>query len=480
MNLDGFDGLSMKPRILIPLTVQFSVRYIVRTGFLDLICEYAQPVIVLGWEDEELEKELANQGVEVFILPRKRIGVHYSRLLHQLAQWHLNRINTPTTAIDRRRYQKMALFTFLKARRDLRDILYRLITKIPFYVQYLIAKQKKLIWADSNLSEYVNLLKEVNPDAVFCLTPYFIEEELLLRAAEYHNIPLCTAILSFDNLTTRALIPVKFDAYFLWNKYNQAELFRIYPEAIQKTVVIVGAPQFDFYYDTTYIWSEIAWRTKLKLPPDRPIILFGSASTTIAPQEEQWLYHIDEAIENGEIENYPVVLLRRHPNEPADRWDALMRISHHVFFDEPWLEGKEVMGKTNITRGDIEKLTSTLYHSAVHVNASSTMTVDGAIFDRPQIGPAYDETKKAERESYEIYLREHYLPITQSGGLSIVRSRVELIKAINAGLKNPKHLTDDRRKLVREICTYTDGCSTERVNSALKDFIKKIEPSIME
>jgi len=465
--------LSNKPRLLIPITIQFSVRYLIRTGLLERIQEYAKPVIVLAWEDPELQQELETLGVEVYQAPPKKIGVRYSRLLHQLTQWHLRSINTPTTKIDRRRYRKMNPNTVIKLRRSLRDGLYRIATGFPPYVEYLLKQQERLVWQDTNLHKFVNLIKQIKPDLGFCLTPYFLEEELLLRAAEYYKIPLSTAILSFDNLTTRAYIPVKFDAHFLWNQYNQAELHRIYPEATDSTVVLVGAPQFDFYYQSNYIWSESTWRSKLRLPPDRKVILFGSASKLIAYQEEQWLRHLDEAIEQGNIQDNPVILFRRHPVETFERWNTLKSSAKHIIFDEPWQPGKMNIGKTNISQRDIERLASTLYHCAVHINASSTMTVDGAIFDRPQIGPAYDEEGPYARIAKDIYLREHYLPITHSGGLVIVNSRSELIQVVNNALKNPNRLSDERKKLVREICTFTDGKCTDRVNQALCTFVEK-------
>ena len=37
-----------KPRILIPITIQFSVRYLLRSGLLAQLVEDAQPVVLLG------------------------------------------------------------------------------------------------------------------------------------------------------------------------------------------------------------------------------------------------------------------------------------------------------------------------------------------------------------------------------------------------------------------------------------------------
>jgi len=394
--------------------------------------------------------------------------------MQQLNVWHLKKINTPTTAIDNRRNYYLSPKRY-RARRIIRNFAYSILSAFPPYIFFLRNRQKRLIKSDTNFHEYASLIESINPDIIFCLTPYFIEEELLLRAAEANNIPISTAILSFDNLTTRGYLSVKFEEYYLWNKYNVEELKRIYPESRNKEVKIVGPPQFDFYYDRSYLWTEERWRGSLNLPPNRPVILFGSASKIIAPQEEQWLIHLDEAISKGEIIQNPLVLLRRHPNEGIERWLILMDQLKNVILDEPWKSGKDKLGKTNITRFDIEKLVSTLYHCQVHINASSTMTVDGAIFDRPQIGPAYDEVGKTGRLAKEIYLREHYLPITQSGGLDIVFNRQELIQAVNNAFSDPARFSIGRKKIVEEICTYSDGLSTERVTNALREFVKRYQ-----
>ena len=458
----------IKPRLLIPLTVQFSVRYVIRTGLLEMIRKYATPVIVIAWEDDALQQELSDLGIENYRYPQKKIGRNYLRVLMQLTQWHLHKIQSPTTEIDRRRNK---LINPPPKRRILRDWLYAFLTRIPVYRNFLFKQQRKLLWTDTNFTEYLEFIHRIKSDLIFCLTPYFIEEEFLLRAGQELWLPMCTSILSFDNLTTRGIIPILFNEYYLWNSFNESELVRIYPQTKDRVIKIVGAPQFDFYYQPEYLWSEKSWRKKLMIPESRPVILFSSTGRHIAPNEEEWLRHLDWAIETDEISGNPVILFRRHPNETMDRWENLKKASKNIIFDEPWKAGRIIPGKTNITRDDIEKLSSSLAYSVVHINASSTMTVDGAIFNKPQIGPAYAETGNFQRVDEELYLREHYLPITNSGGLVIVHSRTELIEAVNVAITNPEFNGKNRQLIVREICTYPDGKSTIRVNEALAGFV---------
>ena len=57
-----------KPRILITISFSFSIRYIIRTGLLQSIQEFAEPVIVLTWNEADLIKELKEKNIEVICL----------------------------------------------------------------------------------------------------------------------------------------------------------------------------------------------------------------------------------------------------------------------------------------------------------------------------------------------------------------------------------------------------------------------------
>ena len=462
-----------KPRLLIPLSIQFCVRYLLRTGLLRYIAEYAQPIVLMAWEDKGLQQELENVGAEVFPLPEARFGVQHERLRRQINLWYLHQLKSPSTAIDERR-NSLERPTSIRLRRFIGDTYYYAKLAFPGVVERLQEEENRIIIEDTNFAAFQHLLEKLSADAIFSLTPFLRAEELLLRAAEHRELPRCTAILSFDNITTRGWIPVTFDCYLLWNQYNAAELHRAYPKTIDKKVVIVGSPQFDFYWDSSYLWTEEEWRSRLALPRGRPIILFGAGVRQIVPQEPLFLEQIDQAIDAGQLPGKPLILFRPHPNDSLQRWSSVLQRAKHVVCDLPWADGPE-MGKTNITRTDIERLASTLRHSQAHVNTSSTMTVDGAIFDRPQIGPAYDDRhrRKYDRSTRELYLREHYRPITNSGGLALTYNREQLIEAVCSSLQEPEKLQSGRKRIVREICTYEDGKSTERVAWSIRKFLHK-------
>jgi hypothetical protein len=461
-----------KPRLLIPVSLQFSVRYLLRTGLLSQIEDFAQPVLLLGWKDDALEKELGQEGYEVHSLPKAKWGAQYERTRAIVNLWHQQHRNSPSTAIRDRR-QNLDRPVSQRLRKSLRQTARAAILSIPGGPGWMQKRESELFWTDTNAREIEEQFQRWKIDAVFCVTPFLTDEEMTVRVAALSGVPSATAILSFDNLTTRPWIPITFDVYLLWNRHNAEQLRRGYPQTVERDVKIVGSPQFDFYWKPEFLWNEEEWRRRLALPVDRPVLLFAGGYFTCAPHEPQFLGQLDDAIEANEIPGKPVILFRRHPVDPIERWQGVLQRAKHIVLDNPWQLGAQVLGHTNIGTDDIRKLASTLCHSGVHVNVASTMTIDGAIFDKYQVGPAYDDSpsRKYDRVALECYYQEHFLPITQSNGIAIARSRQDLIRAVRAGFTDPREMHEGRRRIVQEMCTFDDGKCAQRVGLAVREFV---------
>jgi hypothetical protein len=466
-----------KPRLLIPMSIQFSVRYILRTGLLDQLREMAQPVILLGWRDDELERELKAAGAEVHFQIEAQTTTKYDRVRSWMNLLHKKRLATSSEGIWERRADRDR--TFLeRLRRRTRKHAFLTACAIPGVTERLTRQEEELWATETNVADFQEQVSSLRPDAAFSLTPFLRNEEMVLRVCEQQAVPLCASILSFDNVTTRGWMAVHFDRYLMWNRYNAAELRRAYSGVSASQVGIVGAPQFDFYWKPGFCWDENYWRRELGLPPGRPVILYGGGFYFCAAHEPRFLQQIDEAIERNEIPRDTVVLFRNHPVDPIERWLPILKQAKHTVYDDPSPAGR-VTGRTNMRISDIQRLASCLFHARVHVNVASTMAVDGAIFDRPQIGPAYDDTpgSRFDETSRDLYDHEHYLPITQSGGLEVVHSRDALTEAVRSGLAHPERLSEGRKRIVQEICTYADGKATERVAEAVRSFLDGVPPA---
>jgi hypothetical protein len=125
------------------------------------------------------------------------------------------------------------------------------------------------------------------------------------------------------------------------------------------------------------------------------------------------------------------------------------------------------------TNADLKIQMSSLAHSAVHVNVCSSMTVDGAVFDRPQVGPTFIPGANAATRTRiaALYRREHWLPITRSGGLTTASDEASLLAAINDGLVHPERGRLGRRRMLLDILTFVDGGSSDRLVAEVAKFL---------
>jgi hypothetical protein len=85
------------------MSIQFSVRYLLRAGLLDQLREVADPVILLAWRDEDLERELKNLGLEVHPMIERRMGKNYDRVRSWMSLWHKRQLNTSSEGVWERR-----------------------------------------------------------------------------------------------------------------------------------------------------------------------------------------------------------------------------------------------------------------------------------------------------------------------------------------------------------------------------------------
>jgi hypothetical protein len=339
----------------------------------------------------------------------------------------------------------------------------------------LLQKEKKLLSTHTNYTEISAFVDALNIEGVFTVTPFHRQEDTLLRVCKDKGKLMLTSILSFDNVTKRGWIPVEYDLYMVWNKYNKAELQRIYPFIDPGKIYVTGAVQFDFYFNDHYRLDKEEWKkiTGLSvIPENRKIILYAGGPKSLFPHEPGYLKDIDDAINSGAIQGNPVVLFRSHPIDNIDRWKKSIGESKNIVFDRSWT-GEKKFGEANLTEFDIKKLCSTLQYTDVHINLCSTMTVDGSAYNKPQIGPAYyKKDPVVSRLLADMYWQEHFIPIMKTGVLLLASSKEELVQHINNVLNNGTPNTSASSQAILEnVITYADGHNTERVYNLLKQYI---------
>lgn len=460
-----------RPRALVLVTYGLSVRYVVPTGVLAGLRSVCDPVVGLGWPDEELAASIAAQGVGVVQLPVAEMTHDYRMLRRRLGLLRDRRLGGPTVAIRRRRERLV---------RDRREVAIGLVRRmrdqvllsLPGRARQVEESAAQHLLAGTNVAAFVQFLDEQQIDVVVSLTPYHEQDELALWAARVSGRPSITSVISFDNPTTRGPLPVRSELVLVWNRHNERELRRGHPDLSAEQVRVVGAPQFDLHHRRDLIMTRADWCSAMGLDVDRPVVLYGAGPQELVPGEERLVALIDEILESEDLPGDPVLLVRRHPVDPPDRWSGIAERLHRTIVVDPWAEGPDAF-RSWPTDQDIELQMSTLAHCAVHVNVCSSMSLDGAVFDRPQICPTFvpAATRDELRRLRDFYGQEHWLPVARSGGVHHVDNRLELSSALRTALEQPGLGAAGRRRLVLDLLSFDDGQSTRRLVDQVAEFL---------
>ncbi len=449
-----------RARVAILLTYGLSVRYLVSTGLLRQLAEVVEPVVALEWDDAELVAELERCGASVTRLPDP-VYDHALLRVDRLLEIDFERaLASPTTAITRR-WRRRVLPPGVRAIRQVREFRDRQLVRTGAQRRRRAVEAATLMQTATNIDAYGSWLEEQRIEAVLSLTPYHRSDRIMLAAARGSGRRSISSIISFDNPTTRGRLPVLSDSILVWNRYNQQELERAYPDLADGRTKIVGAPQFDLHVDRSHVLPEAAWREEVGLSPDRPVILFGAGPRVLFPRELELVRAIDRSIDEGRIPGDPQVLLRPHPADSDAVWDGVEQL-RNVVRVRGW--GKGDGGRAWPSAHDVDLQMSTLAHAAVHVSICSTMVLDGAAFDRPLVAPTFVPGSRAEHAHVRrFYRQEHWQPIARSGAVAQPDSMAELEAAVADGLAHPGRLAPQRRAMLRDLITFDDGASAGRV-----------------
>jgi hypothetical protein len=461
-----------KRRVLVPIVGQGSITHIIRTGMLQRISSHITPVLSLAWNEASLHEELAQLGYEVHLFPEFKMSAGFSNHQSKINLWYKKfRIKTPSFKIQETYLDKFATKSKRRLVKRLRNLYYETRFAVqPGFADKLIMQESEMVQSEPAYKIFSAWLEDLNIEGLFTVTPFLPEINLVARILKKRNLPVIASIHSFDNVTKRGWQPTVFDHYLVWNKYNKSELLRIYPQLREDNITIAGAPQFDFHYNKEFLWSREEWCKRIGIPQDKKVILYSGGSHRLLPDETQYLLHLRQAFDNGEFPAGYVVLFRSHPHDDVQRWKSYVGESSFVIYDTA-PNGAEKYDYTNVSNEDIKKLMSTLYYTDVHINVVSTMAVDGSAFNKPQVGPYYDEVRPTFEQYFrQMYFQEHYVPIMKSNAVTLAHTKRELIELVSAAIANPNAYNKNCNNCVEEIITFSDGQSASRAANAITKF----------
>lgn len=400
------------------------------------------------------------------ILPFREIPHNYLRRLNEFT-W------------DYRYYppSRMSLMEHVKNKKQ------RLSVKALKVPAKFLAKLQMEEWFEDRLEKFLlpyprsleaeQRLLEMNPSVVVTTGPFQYEQPAICAASKKMNIPTLAYIPSWDNITTKNRMVFKYDGYIVWSEQSKRELHEFYPFTRDVPVYVVGAPQFDIFFQEKFHQTHETFCREQELDPNLPIIVYALGSPNFL-QEHHGAVHLAKRVAEGKLGKVQM-LVRPHPiHDRGELGKIFDQYAPHVRLQ---ITPDVDIDLVNRSQGEQQILEwiNTFRHADVVVNLSSTVAIDAAIFDKPVVNLDFDpQPSRVDQQLVKDINHKwsHFPPIAESGGVWLVNDFREMEHAVKSYLKNP-HLHREKRKWIANyVCGYLDGKCGERIAEAIKDFSK--------
>lgn len=332
-------------------------------------------------------------------------------------------------------------------------------------------------WLEKQLLNYprspvaLERLRARRPDVLLCTNPFWFTEPAVVTAAKKLGIPTLALIPSWDNLSTKNRMVFKYDGYLVWSEQAQAELHHFYPSSQRVPSYVVGAPQFDVFFQERFRLSREDFCRTQGLRPDRPIIVYALGSPHFL-REHHGALHLAELVAQGHLGDVQMIV-RPHPiHDNAELNELFSKFFPRVILQRTGATGAAVTARFQ-DESQITEWVNTFRHAEVVVNLSSTVAIDAAICDRPVVNLDYDPEPGRPNQMLikDInHLWTHFKPIAESGGMWLANNPDELVEAVKTYLIHPELHREKRRWMTEYVCGYLDGRCGERMAAAILTF----------
>ena len=338
------------------------------------------------------------------------------------------------------------------------DLLSTIGSREPLYSWQRQVVEQRLRRA-TEVGPAIEQLRDLRPVLLVSTTCVVRDEYPYLLAAQALDIPTLACILSFDNLSSRGVIP-KFRHYAVWNRRMRQQLLQYYPEIDGARVHVTGTPQFDFHLSDACRWTREVTLASLGLAPDQRYLVYAANAALFTPTEPDLVRAFAKrCAESPELRRHQIVV-RPHPLDDPARWRGLAESAGRIVVSAPWGGQGRVPLET-----DQARLVSTLLHADVCLNTASTMSLDAALLDTPVVcvGFAAAQGTLEDRFLMKAHYTEHYRPIVDSGGVPLATSMEQLLEQVGAYVRDRSRDRAQRVRLVAEECGPVDGRAAERI-----------------
>ncbi len=336
-------------------------------------------------------------------------------------------------------------------------------------LRVLTALERELAYRLRPTRFFDQLLARIKPDLVFNGSQiHGRAAELPLRIARRMGIRTAVFVFSWDNLTSQSRIMVPYDDYLVWHDGMRHELLEIYPQVRSEGVSAVGTPQFDYHFKPDFQLTREQLCRRIGIDPGRPYVLYTTGIDNHFFEEHRHVEVVARFLQQLDLPVRPQLVVRTYTKgtSPEMRSLAARGLPETVFPPVAWDQRFQTPRYE-----DLAVYTSLLRHTALGINAASTVSLELMIYDKPIINFRFDPpgSDLPWCLGYERHiLFDHFRPVAESGATMVASSAGDLERALHRGLTRPQADSQARRRFLRRFFgNLLDGKAGLRVAELL-------------
>jgi hypothetical protein len=258
-----------------------------------------------------------------------------------------------------------------------------------------------------------------------------------LKIARAFGVPVAACIMSWDHLSSKALLHIAPDATIVWNEVQRREAVDLHGLPAD-SIAVTGAQCYDQWFSRRPDRSREEFCRAVGLPADRPFVLYVCSAMSPSPEPpepafvEQWVEAVrsssDPVLRNAGI------LIRPHP-ERLKEWRGIE------------LEGLEhvvIAGRNPIDDEAKADYFDALFYSASVVGVCTSAFIEAAIIGRPILTPLLPEF--AIHQNGMAHFR--YLRDVEGGVLRMAPSLDEHLSQLATALAEPSGRDERNRRFL--------------------------------
>ena len=314
--------------------------------------------------------------------------------------------------------------------------------------------QSKKYWKRSLIEHYKNELKLLKPSSIFITHQRVAALMPICIAAKELNIPVVTAIYSWDNLP-KARLAVRADHYIVWSDYMKKEMQLYYPEIPQNHVIVTGSPQFEFYSKQKMLQTREGFAIEHGLDLNKTWVCFSGDDKNTSPNDALYLKDVLEAIfTSNHLENIQIIF-RRCPADFSERYDEVLKnYSDCISIDPLWHTTNSGWTSSFPKFKDVNLLVNLAQHCSLVINVGSTMAHDFAILNKPCLYLKYNHNVNNKWNVNVVYDYQHFRTMHGLDAVGWLNSPDEIAEKIQMALKFPDQVGKDRKKWLEKIVLH--------------------------